>query len=249
MAIGRRDVLGIPVVVATVAYAAHRWAVVRGALTRIGNLICHVPGGRAVRDAVLRIVDNAQVVRPNPVTWLEASASALLNWLEACACLAACIIAVHGHVPWRGLLVAYTVGQVAASLPITPGGIGVVEGSITGLLIAYGMPTNTALAGVLLFRVVSFWALVPLGWFAWVTISLASRHRPGRFRHPWRVHPQEGAIAAGAPTQTVGATKPLPDRIFPPPPCEGCESDDAAPVAHDTGGDPGAARDDEVKTP
>jgi hypothetical protein len=138
-----------------------------------------------------------------------------------------CIIAVHGHVPWRGLLVAYTVGQVAASLPITPGGLGVVEGSITGLLVAYGMSTKVALAAVLLFRVVSFWALVPVGWIAWATLTLVGRRRPARVQHPWRVHAHEGdgATAIGAPTQSVGATKPLADRVFPPPPCKGCEDE------------------------
>lgn len=217
--------LAIPVLAAALAFAAHRSRHVRGMLHGIGEGVSAVPGGRAVRDATVRLVDRMRVVRPSPLTWLEALGIAALNWLEACACLAASIIAVHGDVPWRGLLVAYTVGQVAASLPITPGGIGVVEGSITGLLIAYGMPTRTALAGVLLFRIVSFWALVPIGWIAWATITLASRRRPSRFRHPWRVHPRAGATAAGAPAQAVGARKPFADRVFPPPPCEGCEAD------------------------
>jgi putative heme transporter len=216
--------LAIPVAVALVAFAAHRSQRVRDALHWIGETVSSLPGGRPVRDATVRLVDRMRVVRPSPTTWLEALGFAALNWLEACACLAACIIAVHGHVPWRGLLVAYTVGQVAASLPITPGGIGIVEGSITGLLVAYGMPTHTALASVLLFRIVSFWALVPIGWIAWATITLASRRRPSRFQHPWRVHPGADR-AAGAPAQAVGATRPFPDRVFPPPPCVGCEGD------------------------
>ena len=55
----------------------------------------------------------------------------------------------NGSVPWRGIVVAYSLSQVVASIPITPGGIGVVEGSLTGLLVAYGMPTRVALAAVL----------------------------------------------------------------------------------------------------
>lgn len=219
--------LAIPVVAALVAFAAHRRQGVRDALASISAWVARLPGGRRVRDAVAALVDKIAIVKPSFSTWLEALAFALLNWLETCACLAVCIIAVHGQVPWRGLLVAYTVGQVAASLPITPGGVGVVEGSITGLLVAYGMSTKTALAAVLLFRVVSFWALVPLGWIAWGTLTLVGRRRPGRVQHPWRVHAHEGdgATAIGAPTQSVGATKPLADRVFPPPPCEGCEDE------------------------
>ena len=41
-------------------------------------------------------------------------------------------------IPWKGLLLAYGAGQLAASLPITPGGLGVVEGSITVALVAFG---------------------------------------------------------------------------------------------------------------
>jgi putative heme transporter len=237
--------LAIPLVVAGVAVASRKSPPVHRSLTRAAHAICHVPGGRAVHDGFVRLVERMRVVRPSPVTWLEALGFALLNWLEACACLAACIIAVHGRVPWQGLLVAYSVGQVAATLPITPGGLGVVEGSITGLLIAYGMPTKTALAGVLLFRVVSFWALVPVGWFAWITISVAGRRRPGRFLHPWRVHPQGGATPVGAPAQMVGATRPLADRMFPPAPCEDCEE----PVDEVDAPEDGTARGNEVKTP
>ena len=50
--------------------------------------------------------------------------------------------------------IAYALAQVLATVPITPGGLGVVEGSLTALLVAYGLPTNVALASVLLYRAV-----------------------------------------------------------------------------------------------
>jgi hypothetical protein len=88
----------------------------------------------------------------------------LLNWAFDCGCLVCSILAVSGHVPWQGVLVAYGVGQIAANLPLTPGGIGVVEGTMSMLLVAYGMHSGTALAAVLLYRIISFWSLVPIGW-------------------------------------------------------------------------------------
>jgi uncharacterized membrane protein YbhN (UPF0104 family) len=99
---------------------------------------------------------------------------ALLNWLFDCGCLALSILAVSGHVPWQGVLVAYAVGQIGANLPITPGGIGVVEGTMSMLLVAYGMHSATALAAVLLYRIISFWSLVPLGW---VLVGALARRR------------------------------------------------------------------------
>ncbi len=74
------------------------------------------------------------------------------NWVWDAVALAACILALGGGVPWRGVLVAYALTQIAASFPITPGGMGVVEGSLAALLVAYGMPADRAVAATLLYR-------------------------------------------------------------------------------------------------
>jgi putative heme transporter len=84
-------------------------------------------------------------------------------------------------VPWTGILVIYGVTQIAENLPITPGGIGVVEGALSLMLVAYGMSTDTAVAAVLLYRIISFWLLVPLGWLAAGGLVLERRcERPRR---------------------------------------------------------------------
>jgi len=67
---------------------------------------------------------------------------------------------------------------VAANLPITPGGLGVVEGSLTIALVAYGGSTASIVAGVLLYRILSFWLPVPLGWLAWIGLRVEARRNP-----------------------------------------------------------------------
>jgi len=42
-------------------------------------------------------------------------------------------------------------------------------------LVAYGMPASTAVAAVLLYRIISFWILVPIGWAAWGALMLEER--------------------------------------------------------------------------
>jgi len=80
--------------------------------------------------------------RPSPKAWLEAFSLGALNWLENCGCLVRASGRARGD-PWHGVLVAYALAQVTASIPITPGGLGVVEGSLTAVLVAYGMaPTS-----------------------------------------------------------------------------------------------------------
>ncbi len=202
----------IPAVAAIVAVAAHRNPAVRRALARAWAWFSASRAGR-VAPPVERFAERVRCVQPTRGQWLEAFGLAALNWLETCGVLAACIIALGAHVPWRGILVAYTLAQVAASLPITPGGLGVVEGSLTALLIAYGMPTKFALAAVLLFRVVSFWGLVPIGWGAWALITFAGRRNPRRRAHPWATHRN------GRRRDSRRAA----DRLLTPPPCRDCE--------------------------
>lgn len=115
----------------------------------------------------------------SPRTLVAGSAAAVSNWILDGACLVGAILAVSGHVPWQGVLVAYAVGQLAENLPITPGGIGVVEGSLTVMLVAYGMHNSTALAAVLLYRLISFWLLVPIGWVAAAAIMVRGRPHRG----------------------------------------------------------------------
>ena len=56
-------------------------------------------------------------------------------------CLALSFLALGAGMPWKGLLLAYGAAQLAANLPITPGGLGVVEGSLTIALVAFGGPS------------------------------------------------------------------------------------------------------------
>lgn len=88
----------------------------------------------------------------------------LANWIFDCGCLALSFVALGVGVPWKGLLLAYGAGQLAANLPITPGGLGVVEGSITIALVQFGGAKTSTFAAVLLYRILSFWIELPLGW-------------------------------------------------------------------------------------
>jgi uncharacterized protein (TIRG00374 family) len=92
------------------------------------------------------------------VTW------GTINWLLDCACFALMFTAIHAPIPWGGLLLAYGAGQLAATLPITPGGLGVVEGSLTIALVAFGGAETSTAYAVLLYRLISFWFILGLGW-------------------------------------------------------------------------------------
>jgi uncharacterized protein (TIRG00374 family) len=208
----------IPFIVTALVIAAKRWPVIDKLVPVGQHALETLPKGHEMSGALQRTWERLLTVRPSGPAWLEAFGLGALNWIENCGCLVACIWAVHGHIPWHGILVAYALAQVLASVPITPGGLGVVEGGLTALLVAYGLPTNVALAGVLLYRAVSFWGLVPVGWGVWGYLSWQSR-KPARMQkrpHPWAVHTHRSRGAVEAPPASA------PDVLLPAEPCQGC---------------------------
>jgi len=127
--------------------------------------------------SVDHVIGRLTVVGLRPMQALEVLGFGLANWVLDCACLVCCFAAVGAPVPWRGLLLAYGAGQLAANLPITPGGLGVVEGSITIALAYFGGSEPAAIAAVLLYRILSFWVELPIGWGAWAGLAWAHRRR------------------------------------------------------------------------
>jgi uncharacterized protein (TIRG00374 family) len=116
-------------------------------------------------------------VSPSPADWTWAATMSMGNWVFDCGCLTLSFLAVGAGVPWRGLLLAYGAGQLASILPITPGGLGVVEGSLTVALVAFGGAKLSTVAAVLLYRLISFWLAVPVGWVSWGVLALLGRSR------------------------------------------------------------------------
>jgi uncharacterized protein (TIRG00374 family) len=146
------------------------------------------PHGHAVVHAGQEFLERLRTVQPTWRGWLVAFGFASANWLANLGCLVAAILTVHAGVPWRGVLVVYGLTQIAAVLPLTPGGLAVVEGSLTALLVAYGVAPGDAVAATLLYRVVGFWAPVPLGW---VLYALLTR-RVNRLDHDAQIVAPEG---------------------------------------------------------
>ncbi|MFE6691815.1 YbhN family protein [Streptomyces sp. NPDC057743] len=127
---------------------------------------------RAVPQALAQVVEQARSLRPGFRNWLWPAGLALLNWAFDAACLAACLWALGVAVPWPGLLLAYALTQVPGSLRLTPGSLGVVETTLSALLVLYGLPPVAAIGGTLLYRALSYWALQPIGWACWIGVTL-----------------------------------------------------------------------------
>ena len=104
------------------------------------------------------------------------------NWVFDIACLACAIKAVGLSIPWQGLILAWAAGAGAASLNLTPGGLGLVETALAAALVAVHLPSASAMTSVLVYRLISFWLVLSVGW----GIYSVMRRNPGsRHARPW----------------------------------------------------------------
>ena len=153
----------------------HHWTLaVVAAAVRMSQRLIHRPRGDA-RELVNQGWARLTTVTPSRRVWAQAFAFAAANWLWDCLALALCFLAVGEGVPWQGLLLAYGAAQLAINIPITPGGLGVVEGSLTIALVAYGGQKEATVAAVVLYRLISFWGLLAVGWAAWAVLAYQIR--------------------------------------------------------------------------
>lgn len=209
-------VLAMIPVAALLLYPLRSTRPVRHLIEKLRDGLSSLPGGKRVTRAVQSLFKRIEAVHLSPAGWAEVLVLALLNWLYDCAVLIMSLLALGVNVPWRGIFVIYGITQIAAVLPITPGGLGVVEGSLAALLHAYGVHTEQAIATVIVYRFISFWALVPIGWSLWVVLDLFQRRGVRRVRaHPWAFHLHNGKVTAASEVE--------PRLLLPEPtPCEGC---------------------------
>ena len=164
---------------------------------RLSQRLFHRPhAGTPADEVVSGWTRELAAVSPSAGVWARAAVMGLANWMADLSCLALSFMAVGVAVPWRGLLLAYGAGQLASILPITPGGLGAVEGSLTVALVTFGGATESTVAAVLLYRLLSFWMILPFGWGSWATLAVAGRREARRpVRMPALESPPSGASA------------------------------------------------------
>src|SRR5439155_10832973 len=103
------------------------------------------------------------------------------------------------EIGWAEIVSVFAFGRLLTALPITPGGLGVVELAYIGGLVLAGRNHTTAspeefraqvTAGVLLFRALTYGAQIPLGAITYVIY---------RRKRSWRMSPEEREARGEAP--------------------------------------------------
>jgi uncharacterized protein (TIRG00374 family) len=108
-------------------------------------------------------------------------------------CLLAALCATGASPQPSLVLLAYAAAGIVALLPLTPGGLGIVEASLTGLLVLADVPAGDAVLAILAYRIASYW--LPL--LAGPPAYLLFRHRYGP---PVRQRASPGVVAQPPPS-------------------------------------------------
>jgi uncharacterized protein (TIRG00374 family) len=126
--------------------------------------------GQVRSDALpQRLFDERDVVRRSlGGAWWRAVALAAGRWIFDFLSLYGALLAVGARPPLYVALLAYSAAQLLGQLPLTPGGIGVVEAGLTGTLALAGVAAAPAALATLAYRLTSYWLPLPVGLVAWL---------------------------------------------------------------------------------
>jgi uncharacterized protein (TIRG00374 family) len=143
-------------------------------LRAIGERIPGVGGDRLEQVAVqaaasIRDLGTNRSVLIQSLTW------AALNWLLDAASLWCFIAAFGGYPNPVGLFAAYGIANVLGAIPVTPGGLGIIDTVTPVLLVGFGLTRSVATLGVLGWRLVNFWLPIPVGALAYVSLKVPRR--------------------------------------------------------------------------
>ncbi|MET7401417.1 YbhN family protein [Dactylosporangium sp. NPDC005572] len=142
------------------------------------NRVRRRPPGHGA-DRLAEFLGQLRATRLTPAHATVAAGYALLNWLLDAACLWLCLHAVAGGVGPGRLLLAYCAGMAAGTVTIVPAGLGIIDGALVLGLTTAGAATSAAVAGVVLYRLVSFGFIIALGWLALLLIRRRESTKDG----------------------------------------------------------------------
>lgn len=176
VAVGAVGVLTLSVLAAVVWALAHRPAAVAGLLGGVARRLPRGTGDRAVGfvDAA-----NARLTRllADRTTLVRGTVWGLANWILDAASLWVFLVAFGAEPSPLWVFVAFGVANVISMIPLSPGGLGIVETTIAATLIGVGSAAAPVFVGVAAYRLVHYWLPIPTGALAYLLLRVTSPRR------------------------------------------------------------------------
>ena len=134
-------------------------------------------GAEVLRHLGMRVED----LFKDPALMKRVVAWSAAQWAFDMAALWVFIHAFDGSLDPDALIVAYGITNVLAAIPITPGGLGVVEGTYIATLVGFGLSRRTATLGVTSYRIAQYVFPTVLGGLLYLSLRIG----------PWNTKPRE----------------------------------------------------------
>jgi uncharacterized protein (TIRG00374 family) len=114
------------------------------------------------RETLLTLYDSIYTLM-NWRTFLLIILISTVAWFMECVSLYILIDSLKIDLSFIHNIFIFSFGTLAGALSMLPGGLGIAEGSITGMFIYFGLDKSTAVTVTLLIRVVTLWLGVVIG--------------------------------------------------------------------------------------
>jgi uncharacterized membrane protein YbhN (UPF0104 family) len=139
----------------------------------------HLAAGRSPGRLRTLLTETASTIRATEQLmfspdWRIIGAIAFL-WCDI-GVLAACFAAAGMVPPLATIVLAYQIGYLSNLIPV-PGNIGVLDGSLVGMFVLYGVSATMATAATVVYHAISLWVPAMWGTFAFVLLR-RSRGQP-----------------------------------------------------------------------
>ncbi|MEN0138305.1 MAG: YbhN family protein [Rhodococcus sp. (in: high G+C Gram-positive bacteria)] len=143
-------------------------------LARYNKFRKNPPAAGAERwKEILSQLDSVELRRKDSIITFGWSA---VHRLADVACLGFACWAVGAEPSFAGLLIAFAAAKAVGSIPLAPGGLGFVDGTLIATLTAAGATASQALAAVFVYRVVSYILVALVGWVVFLILFRHNQH-------------------------------------------------------------------------
>ena len=153
-----------------------RWELLVAAVVvaiMVGAVVWSPFGQRKVLPQVLKSGKALGATLRRPVRTAQLFGGSALITLSNALALTFAMDAFGRIIPTGKVIAVYLVGAAIASIAPTPGGLGAIEAALVAGLTAVGSPAASAVGGVLVFRLLTFWLPILPG--AWMLRRLSRR--------------------------------------------------------------------------
>jgi len=158
------DASGVVVLAVAAGAGANRWPLLVLALAGVAAIVLVVRSPLLERFS--RLGEAPETARALLETRLLLGMTALsaVSWFFECLAAYVCVRGLRLDLSLVDTVVVFSLGSLAGALSFLPGGLGVAEGSMTGLIQVLGdVPKAAAVAATVLIRLATLWFAVALG--------------------------------------------------------------------------------------